>query len=99
LLSAPAVAAAAATDGSIFNTATADPLPTVVVMIFVVVTVAFVVVVVSSSNQSPSPTMTLCPARVVVFVAGRRSHCCPDVSSVTTASVSAARRPLLPPLV
>jgi len=39
-----------------------------------------------------------CPARVIVFVAGRRRHRCPDVSSTATAVVSAARRPLLRPL-
>ena len=41
---------------------------------------------------------TWCPACIVVFVAGCCRHCCPEVSSATTAGVSAAWRPLLLPL-
>ena len=52
----------------------------------------------STSLPPPLSTTMRCPARhVVVFVAGHRHHCCPDVSSTATAIVSTAQRPLLPP--
>jgi len=70
-------------------------------LIFVIVTVAIVGVVVViviavpvavvDNNAVPDPT------HVVVFVANWCCHCCPDVSSATTAVVSAPQRPLLPP--
>ena len=40
---------------------------------------------------------TWCLARIIVLIAGRCRHWCPDVSSATTAGVSTNQRPLLPP--